>query len=248
MCLPPPPEHIAETIRKRGHWPDCEWLTRLWRLSTKASSCDLFVDVGAHIGACSLEMLLSTNATIVAIEPNPTNLFFLTSTLAMAVRAEPSIAQRVVVLPVGAGASSRSARITLRGGQSAVVDTNEAYSANVAIRRLDDLIRPRVPIRLLKAGVQGLECEVLRGASDSLASTVAAALEVDNKLLRKNRCDPASVVRLLAGRGLAASLTPTMSETTAFAHRWGPPCCTKHAKEGVHCSIGNGSCPSAPIA
>lgn len=69
MCLAPSTEHISWKIRSIGHWQDCEWLTRMWHL--RAKEYDLFVEVGANIGACTLEMLLSTNASIVAIEPSP---------------------------------------------------------------------------------------------------------------------------------------------------------------------------------
>ena len=40
------------------------------------TACGL--QVGANIGACTVELLLRTNASIVALEPSPTNYFYLT--------------------------------------------------------------------------------------------------------------------------------------------------------------------------
>ena len=248
MCLPPPNEHVADTIRRMGHWPDCEWLTRLWHL--KAREQDLFVEVGANIGACTLEMLLSTNATVVAIEPNPANLFYLTSTLAMAAHANPAIAQRVVVLPVGASSYSRTSRMTLRGGGSAVdaprrarnfndeaaVGTKESEATTITVHRLDELIPTQTASHLLKADVQGLECEVLRGAARNLPLISAAAVELDPRLLRSNGCDAPTILRLLCKHGLNSSVARTMSEHTAFAHRCGVPRCEK-LKDGVQCRL-----------
>jgi len=60
---------------------------------------DVFLDIGANIGACSLEMLQRTDASVLAVEPSPSNLFYLTSSLQLAARAQPSLAHRVTVLP-----------------------------------------------------------------------------------------------------------------------------------------------------
>ena len=77
MCLVPH-EHISDTIVNLGHFPDCDWLVKAWRSHDDPETRgerqpDTFVDAGANIGACSLEMLLRTDARVVAFEPSPVN-------------------------------------------------------------------------------------------------------------------------------------------------------------------------------
>ena len=113
-------------------------------------------------------------------------------------------------------------------------------AASVATRRLDELIQQRVPICLLKVDVQGLECEVLRGATRNLPSTMSAAVELDPWLLKRHRCEKQHIIKLLAYSNLSATVSQTMSERTAFAHRCGYPRCEKH-KRGVRCDFDNNS-------
>ena len=64
----------------------------------------VFLEVGANIGACSLEVALSVaNASMLLFEPNPLNFFHLTSSLKWAYEAGRLSAARVVAFPLGAG-------------------------------------------------------------------------------------------------------------------------------------------------
>ena len=58
-------------------------------------------EIGANIGACTVELLLRTRASIIALEPSPTNYYFLTRSLHALAQRHPEMARRVVVLPVG---------------------------------------------------------------------------------------------------------------------------------------------------
>eukprot|EP00966_Prymnesium_polylepis_P181525 4204620-Prymnesium_polylepis.1 len=51
---------------------------------------DVVVEVGANIGACTLQLLLHTNATVLAFEPSPLNLFHLTESLHRTALGNPS--------------------------------------------------------------------------------------------------------------------------------------------------------------
>ena len=118
MCLASGPDLISDVIRKQGRWCDCGKAVRLWASldgntarpswdhhnpSASPSPTGVLLEVGANIGACTVELLLRTRATIIAVEPSPSNLFYLTRSLRLAAKREPSIADRVVVLPFGAG-------------------------------------------------------------------------------------------------------------------------------------------------
>ena len=64
-------------------WPGlgCAGLTASSRWPWQAGALGVYLDIGANIGACIMTMLLASDAFIVAFEPNPANLFRLTSTL-----------------------------------------------------------------------------------------------------------------------------------------------------------------------
>ena len=53
-----------------------------------------------------------TNATVLAVEPSPANLFFLTSSLRAAAAVQPDIARRVAVLPFALGNTTGHSEIT----------------------------------------------------------------------------------------------------------------------------------------
>jgi hypothetical protein len=81
MCV-----HLAEIdkfvsggIINRGRWGDCDKLTSLpWQEPTAGKNDDspagIYVEIEANIGSGVTQMLLSINATIVAFEPQPSNL------------------------------------------------------------------------------------------------------------------------------------------------------------------------------
>ena len=167
MCLVPQ-EYISDTIVRTGHFPDCEWLVKAWRShddpgTRGAPEPDTFVDAGANIGACSLEMLLRTDARVVAFEPSPVNRFHLTTSLQMAARRDPSISRRIVVVPFALGAHNQQSRLRLSGGGSMVVpsiarnDTTSDTKGTAAIEMLslDGTLAPGLRIRLLKLDVSG---------------------------------------------------------------------------------------------
>lgn len=66
----------------------------------------VLLEVGANVGACTVEILLRTRAKVVAFEPSDANLFFLTRSLRLAAARDPSIASRVVVFPLGLGVAA----------------------------------------------------------------------------------------------------------------------------------------------
>ena len=118
---------VSNWIKSNGWWRDCNLIVVEWMRRKRAPPHDVYVDVGANIGACVLEMLLKTTARIVAFEPNPNNLWHLTRTLRMAAAVKPDIAMRVVVLPTGLGSRSSRKAIRLIEGNvgNSVMDAEE---------------------------------------------------------------------------------------------------------------------------
>ena len=150
MCLARG-DMISEHIAAKGRWRDCGLHVRLWQgldgglnlprashgaglklnwLPLPVAGRDpegVLLEVGANIGACTVELLLRTRAKIVALEPSPVNLFYLTRNLKLLARRYPMVARRVVVLPVGAGVQSRTGTI--------VIDPTNLGDSVVASRR-----------------------------------------------------------------------------------------------------------------
>ena len=95
MCLMDKTSMISQRIRLHGRWDDCAPLTAHWRrvmaevagrgaAASELGVPPLLLEIGGNIGACTLELLLSTDARVIAFEPSPRNLFHLTSTLLLA--------------------------------------------------------------------------------------------------------------------------------------------------------------------
>ena len=104
ICLVNKDDHISRTIIKTGHWFDCRLLRRLWHAPiADGTQGGLFLEIGANIGACTAEFLRYTDASIIAVEPNPFNLYHLTRTLHAAAKMNASMASRVAVVALGLG-------------------------------------------------------------------------------------------------------------------------------------------------
>ena len=95
MCLAPS-DYISNQIREHGQWSDCDRLVHLWRAIQPAnlsqpqedepdrrrgqpsrsamrdspSDGGILLEAGANIGACTVELLLRTDARILAFEPS----------------------------------------------------------------------------------------------------------------------------------------------------------------------------------
>jgi FkbM family methyltransferase len=102
MCLSAH-DHVSKQLALHGRWRDCKALVREWHKSGSDYRDNVAVELGANIGACTLELLLLTNASVAAFEPSPVNLFYLTRTLSKLAARWPSIARRVAIFPIGAG-------------------------------------------------------------------------------------------------------------------------------------------------
>jgi len=113
MCLAEN-DFVSNGIRRHSRWRDCERLSHVWQAldarvngsSQRDEPRGIFLDVGANIGACTVEMLLSTRAHVVAFEPSPINLFYLTRSLRLVAQHHPELASRVLVFPLALGRGS----------------------------------------------------------------------------------------------------------------------------------------------
>ncbi|CAB9516786.1 expressed unknown protein [Seminavis robusta] len=199
-------QYVSRKIRERGHWEDCDSLTYYWYTTNnlhqqstdddddETSSQQWFLDIGANIGACVLQVLLTTSANIMAFEPEPTNLFHLTSTIS---RLEPALRKRVYVFPIGLGNATQKAPIHVaadnRGNAAIGQPIPDRHQQDqvflppnmVPVERLDDILMKQHKIRLAKMDAQGYECRILEGAQTTiLQETSALVFELERTMLR----------------------------------------------------------------
>lgn len=235
---------ISDKIRRYGRWQDCDAIVREWRAIASKAHSDVLLEVGGNIGACTLEMLLRTEARIVVVEPSPTNLFLLTSTLLRASTEHPSlrVAERVVVLPIGLSNDTRRATLYERmgnTGDSMVHEPRQArgqkpikVSYKIALHAFDELVTSgttsgmnhtpiaRGAIRLMKMDIQGYECRALAGMRRLLGEQQAVGalhVEVDLPHLRDAGCSQEGLFSTVRSYGFGK---------TAKAGRggaWAPP-------------------------
>ena len=244
MCLASG-DLISNRILTRGRWYDCGRYIRLWNVFTSSNAIGdgmerskdegVLLEVGANIGACTLEMLVRTRARIVAFEPSEANLFYLTRTLKLAAERDPSVANRVLVFPLGAGEAWSRTPIFLQPGNLGNSVLRRPFTdgcsggprqVDACARRTmrsggDVLVAPVDAIfpnglgntRVFKIDTQGFECNVLRGSQNALSRSVqlkAIVAEVATGWLAAQCCGQMLVWKLLqnAQPGWETSCTP----------------------------------------
>mmetsp|Transcript_2646 Transcript_2646/g.4569 ORF Transcript_2646/g.4569 Transcript_2646/m.4569 type:complete len:375 (+) Transcript_2646:68-1192(+) len=251
MCLPPS-DWISDYVRRTGRWEDCSLLVDLWLQSEtlqqdtrgEHGNPGLFVDLGANIGCCTLELLLRTTAYVLAFEPNPLALFYLTRTLKLAAQSIPQVAKRVAVFPFAAGCCTPyraemyfdsanlgnavlHRKIHGRGGP-------RNYSGNVhgvPVWPLDAVVDKSTVIRLMKLDVQGTECQVLRGAAKLLAHSVQTITAESSPqfLLAQRGCHHKQLHALMRRAGFRVRRTRSFTEAVLVGTRTPPESKPKHA-------------------
>lgn len=196
-------DYITRAVARNGkRWQDCDALLELWHRAEKENvatdATDLFIDVGANIGLCTLPMLYQTNARVVAVEPSPANLFYLTHTLHRAAakddalrrsKGEPPpwapIRNRVAVLPYAAGKTEATSFLRVpkdNAGNSQLEGThgqlvrdsgNQQFHESYEIRAapLGALLTRDATLRVMKLDVQGYECLALSGLASHMLQT-----------------------------------------------------------------------------
>lgn len=146
-----------------------------------------------------MEMLLSTDALIVAFEPHPMNQFNLRQTLS---RLDRVYRKRVALVPIGLG--DESATTTIFSAKNNMVNSNiasfvgdnnnqkasEDLQFEVYVDRLDSILNTdELHIPLVKMDAQGYECKVLAGMGDKIARRIdVIKFGFESKWLRAKGC------------------------------------------------------------
>lgn len=165
---------------------DCPKLSDLWvnlpcPSDRPCCSRDIYLEIGANIGACLMQMLAREDvAYAIAFEPSPANLFYLTSS----VLANQDVAGKLSLYPLALGSKSGSHSIYAESGNAGntVVD-KPTHASTRSIGKVDVVTLYSVflssdsppYIHLAKIDAQGYEVKILEGASKLLASGAVGA-------------------------------------------------------------------------
>mmetsp|Transcript_21575 Transcript_21575/g.31934 ORF Transcript_21575/g.31934 Transcript_21575/m.31934 type:complete len:362 (+) Transcript_21575:108-1193(+) len=198
FCTHPFRDIVSGSIRRSGQWGDCNILPQLWKDATKLQN-SIYLEIGANIGACLFEMLLSTDAKIIAFEPHPMNQFNLRSTMS---RLNPEYQNRVVLVPVGLGEAQ--AKSVIHSAYNNLGNSNigvfvedygnqaapDVFKFDVAVERLDTILDPaHIHIPLVKMDAQGFECKIMEGMGSEIADTIKEVkFEYAHKWLMAQNC------------------------------------------------------------
>lgn len=181
FCVFPFKDVISDSVKRAHRWGDCLSLPGLWKNATKKEN-SVYVEIGANQGTCLTEMLLSTDANIIAFEPHPMNLFNLRSTIS---RLDSAYQRRVLLIPIALGNATDEATIYAaynNMGNSVVGRFVEDYvnqsapddfQFKIRVERLDSILDSnRLHIPLMKMDAQGYECRIMEGMGDQLAQQI----------------------------------------------------------------------------
>ena len=131
----------------------------------------IYLEAGANIGSCVMEMLHSTKAKMIVIEPHPFNLAQLSTTLL----AQPKeLRDRAALFPIAVGNMTAQSQIfmdKINRGHSTIGVKGESRqgfidSHYISVEVLDDLFFdtdspvPSFKIPLMKMDVEGFECRL----------------------------------------------------------------------------------------
>jgi FkbM family methyltransferase len=200
---------VSRAVINRGRWADCDVLTTQFDDTNPDKKDRIFMDVGANIGACVLQMLFTTEAPVIAFEPEPMNLFCLTNTI---MRLEPRYRDRFLLFPLALGDAEGGSIIHSKVGDygnavigEVVKDRNKEKFKNpteIRIEALDTVITvDDENIALMKLHAQGSECLVLDGMPKMLPHIKAIHTEIGRKHLEKQGCSEEEYMKRLEDAG-----------------------------------------------
>lgn len=136
---------------------------------------DLFVDIGANVGAYTVLAAKQAGARAIGFEPVPSTYDEFRRNIAL-----NGIENRAEARQLGLGETPVTMKMTAdRGGLNRVVVAGfEGRTVEVEIKRLDDVL-PATGCRLIKMDAEGYEMNILRGARATFSNPSLAGLIVE---------------------------------------------------------------------
>ncbi|KAL7502981.1 hypothetical protein ACHAXN_000839 [Cyclotella atomus] len=192
-------DFLRRVIKRDKRWKDCNVLPDLWTADGKKDDDSLYIDIGANIGSCVMEMLMSTKAKIVAFEPHPMNAFNIKKTVS---KLGKEYQDRLLLFPVGLGDAMSSATIfsghdnmgNSMIGQSVKDHGGQQFAEQlqfkVFVERMDAVLDASAidNIRLIKMDCQGFECKTVDGMGALAEKIQTLKFEFARKWLDAQGC------------------------------------------------------------
>jgi FkbM family methyltransferase len=199
MCVHTFDEVITEFVKRDLRWRDCNSLPDLWVAEGALDDTSIYIDIGANIGSCVMEMLLSTNATIIAFEPHPMNVYNIKKSLS---KLGKEYQDRLLLFPIGLGSSQLSSTIYSghdNMGNSQIGKSVKDWGSQkfdkrlqfeVFVERLDSVLDESKikEIRFVKMDCQGFECNAFDGMGSLAEKIKAVRFEHSGKFLQAQEC------------------------------------------------------------
>jgi FkbM family methyltransferase len=174
-------ESVTEAIVRGKRFHHCNGLPAMWNAAAKNEN-SIYLEIGANIGSCVMEMLLSTDAKVIAFEPHPKNQFVMQHSVAA---LGQSYQDRFILVPVALGAATATDTIFAAQGNmgNSVVGKiikdshrqifNATDQHTIRVERLDSIISTDADVAFVKMDAQGFECHILEGMTQGLAAKLS---------------------------------------------------------------------------
>ena len=199
MCVHTFNEVITDFVKKDLRWRDCNTLPDFWTADGMEDDDSFFIDIGANIGSCVMEMLLSTKANIIAFEPHPMNVYNIKKTVS---QLGKEYQDRLLLFPVGLGSAQSSTTIfsghdNMGNSQlgTSVKDWetqqfSEHLQFTVFVERMDSLLDAAKisNIKFVKMDCQGFECKTIDGMGAFANKIQTLKFEHSPKMLSAQKC------------------------------------------------------------
>lgn len=200
MCLIPN-DYLSNVIRRSGSWRDCDEIVHASKHS------DLFLDVGANIGACTIQALVKTSAEVYAVEPIPKHLFYLNQSLHLLNAKFPflNVFKRVKVFPHPVG--SRTTKISFKSDTGntghTTVEEEKKQEQNFLVNTLDTMLLTLVDRKrvTMKIDVEGFECHVFLGMHSIFKYIDHLQFEMSDTWLSQQGCSKEILLGILSNNG-----------------------------------------------
>jgi FkbM family methyltransferase len=162
---------------------------------------DVFVDVGANIGALSLtgSRIVGETGRVFSVEAHPQTVTYLRGNI------ELNNAKNVTVIHAAAG--DHKGTVNFSSGRSDDQNRVTETGISVPLRTLDSLL-PGISVRLLKIDVEGFELFALRGAARILQCTDIVYFESWEAHFRKYGYSTPDLLALLWRHGFEIAQPP----------------------------------------
>ena len=167
LHLPDRSDHIQRSIALTNNFYECGMLhdmrERAKLLQGTASTIPVAIDVGANIGNHTIFLATQTDMPVIALEPAAGSFAVLDRNIAL-----NELQDKVTAINKGAGAQPARAQLQIRDPHNWGMNRLDLDDAgDIPVITLDSIVGER-PVALMKIDVEGMELDVLRGATQIL--------------------------------------------------------------------------------